>query len=74
MYKMMGTQCFTAAISGGVAILLFAMGANPLGFTPLFIVMLGNLVDAYSNRGMLDIKADPAMEPLLMEEPMMSME
>ena len=66
VYDMIGTQCFTASISGGVGILLFAMGSDPLGFTPLFVVMLGNLVDAYSNRGMFEIKAESTvMEPLL---------
>jgi len=63
---MIGSQCFTAAISGGVAIMLFAMGADPLSFTPLFVVMFANLVDAYSNRGMFEIKTPAAeMEPLL---------
>ena len=52
VYETIGSQCFTAAIAGGVAIMLFAMGSNPLGFTPLFVIMLGNLVDAYSNRNM----------------------
>lgn len=66
VYDMIGSQCFTAAISGGVAIMLFAMGADPLSFTPLFVVMFGNLVDAYSNRGMFEIKTPAAeMEPLL---------
>jgi hypothetical protein len=45
--------------------MLFAMGANPLSFTPLFVVMVGNLVDAYSNRNMFDIKAPVDAQPLL---------
>jgi len=56
VYHLIGFQSLTAVVSAGVAIVLVIMGADALNFVPLFIIMVGNILDAWENRGMFYMK------------------